>query len=61
MFKWCGVGANNIYSPRQRGENLYDIMYGRICPYLFNTINNIKYLTEFFENCKGINSYKVND
>ena len=32
-------------------------MQGRICPYLFNTISNISYLTEFFDNCKGINSY----
>jgi len=36
-------------------------MHGRICPYLFNTINNITYLTEFFEHCKGITSYKTSN
>lgn len=62
MFKWCGEGDPTNYTPRNRSYiSINSITNGRICPYLFNTISNIKYLTEFFYNCKGLNSYKVAD
>lgn len=62
MFKWCGKGSADVYGPRSRSlMSITDDMSGRICPYLFNTVNNIKYLIEFFENCKNINSYGVNN
>ena len=59
MFRWCGEGSGDALGPRTRPADLSAIMSGRICPYLFNTVNNIMYLTEFFENCKGISSYKI--
>jgi len=59
MFRWCGEGSGDVLGPRTRPTDLSAIMSGRICPYLFNTVNNITCLTEFFENCKGISSYKI--
>lgn len=60
MFKWCGEGDTTNYTSRNRNyRSINQISNGRICPYLFNTISNIKYLTEFFYNCKGLNSYKI--
>jgi len=58
MFRWCGVGSADPYGPRERRSNSFNIS-GRICPYLFDSIDGVVYLYEFFENFKGINSYKV--
>jgi hypothetical protein len=58
MFKWCGEGDDTNYTARKRSYNpISNCFSGRICPYLFDTVSNIKYLTEFFYNFKGLNSY----
>lgn len=57
MFRWCGSGSADPYGPRWRGANFN--AQGRICPYLFDSIDQVTYLYEFFENFKGINSYMV--
>lgn len=62
FFQWCGYSVNSGNQTVRRRPNdsiISTNMYGRICPYLFNTINNIVYLIEFFEHCKGITSYNT--
>ena len=62
MFKWCGEGDRSNYTPRNANNiSIASCSNGRICPYLFDTLSNLKYLTEFFYNFKGLNSYKISD
>lgn len=61
MFCWCGSGSKySVHGDRGTSVTSSDIS-GRICPYLFSDISQVKNLIAFFKNCKGLSAYRVND